>query len=101
MTPEKKRTVKEKAKDYTMIVSIIGLLTNTGYDKLIKEDSNVKESVRIEVAKQMDVSCQRLVLLEKSDAVQNVQITGLTSSVTSMGVKQDNIYNILLTLKNN
>lgn len=82
-----------------MIVSIIGLLTNTVYDKAFKEDSNIKEAVRVEVASQMEQSCGRLVLLEKSDAVQNVQITGLTSSVTSMGVKQDNIYNILLTLK--
>jgi len=97
MTTERKK----KAKDISIITALALALAQGGYQQFIKEPADITDKVKAEVAVQVEPACQRLVLLEKSDAVQNVQIIGLTSSVTSVGIKQDKIFDMVYELKHN
>ena len=98
MTPEKKRTVKEKAKDATIITSVILALAQGGYQQFIKEPADVKEQVKIEVAEQMKPIIDRVVLLEKNCEVLKTENIGTKSALTDITQSQRDINNNLVLI---
>jgi hypothetical protein len=101
MTPEKKRTVKEKAKDVTIITSVLLALTQGGYQQFIKEPADIKEQVKIEVAEQMKPVIDRVVLLEKNCEVLKTENIGTKSALTDITTAQRDLnQNIILILNN-